>query len=246
MRLSILTLLISTGLNAAESPPPPGVIETWTCSYKPGKDIDDVLAARDYLVRQADRAGITLGPAYLWSLIKGEVPFDTLWLAPHADFAAFAAAADAQGGAAEMADVGARFDETGNCTARLGDVHTVFQKPGVEPTGDPVVISSFACTLKPGVVAEDIQDLRNHMRGTVDSLGDKAPNGIFTITPTTGGPNTPDFVSFSVVDSMTAYAEFLSAIRATGEGQSLVRHFNKILDCNQALWSSQQVITPAE
>ena len=57
--LALLTFafagVVSIGVNAEEAQPP-GVIETWTCSYNPGKDIDDVLAARDYYVKQAARS----------------------------------------------------------------------------------------------------------------------------------------------------------------------------------------------
>ena len=44
---------------AAEAPASV-VLESFACSYHAGKDLDDLLGARDYMVRQADRAGVEL------------------------------------------------------------------------------------------------------------------------------------------------------------------------------------------
>ena len=109
--------VVSFGVNAEEAQPP-GVLETWTCSYNTGKDIDDVLAARDYYVKQAAKAGVDIGPTYLWSLIKGDLPFDIVWLAPHQNLGAYAALSDAQAAAPELSDVTARFYSAATCTPR--------------------------------------------------------------------------------------------------------------------------------
>ena len=48
---------------AASSP----VLEAWECSYNPGKNLGDLMSARDYLVKQADKANIALKPLFVWS-----------------------------------------------------------------------------------------------------------------------------------------------------------------------------------
>ena len=70
----VLFTLMSTAAWAAEPPPPPMLAETWGCTYKSGKDMEDVLKARDYMVSQAEKAGLSLTDSYLWSLIKGNIP----------------------------------------------------------------------------------------------------------------------------------------------------------------------------
>ena len=89
------SLLAFTGAtaNAAEAQPP-GLLETFACNFHDGQDMDDLLSARDYFVRQAERAGITPRASYVWSRYKGGPDFDYVWLTVHQDLAAFAARAD--------------------------------------------------------------------------------------------------------------------------------------------------------
>ena len=54
----------------SHAPPPPGVMETYACMFNPGKDMDDLMAARDYYVKQAEKAGIKLGDEFVWTPIK--------------------------------------------------------------------------------------------------------------------------------------------------------------------------------
>jgi len=247
VQLTLPILIVASFSASAEEAQPPAVVETWTCSYNPGQDVDDLMAARDYYVRQAAKAGLSLGPAYMWSLVKGDVGFDLLWLAPHQNFAAFAAAVDAESAASEVADVQARFDQVATCTARIGTIQTVFQREGADNVGDgSTIISSSACSLKPGVEPADVEDLRGHISGVLGGIGDRAPNSVYTISPTTGGPNTPELVLFTVNDSMTSYANFTGSLFGTEEGQSLGRHFRAVADCSLALWTGQQVIAPPE
>jgi len=247
--LTFLTLpfLIALSFSAsAEEAQPPAVVETWACSYNPGKDIDDLMNARDYYVKQADKAGLSIGPAYLWSLLKGDVGFDTLWLAPHANFAAFAAAADAEAASSDMAGVEERFDQVATCTARIGTIQSVFQREGADDGDSSSIVSASACSLKPGVGASDLEDLNGHIAGVLGDMGDNAPNLVFALSPTTGGRNTPELVLFTVNDSLTTYANFTGSLFGSEAGQSLGRHLNNVADCNLALWTSEQVIAAPE
>lgn len=127
MQIALLTLAGGFAVNShAAEAQPPGLVEVWTCSYNAGKDINDLMAARDYYVKQAAKAGLSLGPVYLWSLIKGDVDFDIIWLEPHESPMAYAAAMDAETAAEEMADVQARFDAVGTCRALTGQLHNAF------------------------------------------------------------------------------------------------------------------------
>lgn len=250
LTLPLLGLLFFSASASAEEAQPPGAIETWTCSYNSGKDIDDLLGARDYYVKQAAKAGLSLGPAYLWSLFKGDVGFDTLWLEPHENFAAFAAAADAEAASSDMTGVQARFDQVATCTPRMGTIQPVFQREGTGDAGDDgdgnAIVSASACRLKPGVGPADLADLNRHIAGVLGEMGDNAPNVVYALSPTTGGQNTPDLVLFTVNDNLTSYANFTGALFGSEAGESLGRHLRNVADCNQALWISQRVIDAPE
>jgi hypothetical protein len=244
MTLPILAT-VSTGINAAEPPPAP-VMEAYTCNLNPGKDMDDLMAARDYYVKQADKAGIKLGASYLFSLFKGNLPFDLVWMTPHDSLAAFAAATEAEAASADMAGITARFDAVVDCTPNLNNLTPVFQKEGSAPDGEPAFISASACSINPGIGPVEVQDLRNHIADVVGSLGDAAPNLMFTLTPITSSPTGPEEILFAVHDSVSSWANFTTAVRSSPAGPSLGRHFQAVLDCDLALWNTQRVITPAE
>ena len=104
---------------AADAPPPPLMAETWGCSYKPGKDIDDLLKARDNLLKQAEKAGIDLPPSYMWSLIKGNVSYDTVWLNVHQNLGAFGANSDAWAASGLGEEVLDRFYDVSECSTGM-------------------------------------------------------------------------------------------------------------------------------
>lgn len=236
---------VSFGVNAAEAPPAP-VMEAYTCNFNDGKDMEDLMAARDYYVKQADKAGIKLGASYLLSLFKGSLPFDLVWMTPHDSLAAFAAATEAEAGSDDMAGVPARFDLVVDCTPNLNALTPVFEREGSAPDGEPSLVSAFACNTNHGVGPVDVQDLRNHIADVVGGLGDKAPSLMFTLSPITQGPTSADVIMFTVNDSLSAWADFTTAVRSSPGGPVLGRHFASVVDCNLALWNAQQVIAPAE
>jgi hypothetical protein len=249
LAIAVLPILAAVSFSAfaAEAPASPPVMETYTCSYNAGKDMDDLMSARDYYVKQAAKAGIELPASYVWSLSKGDLPFDLVWLTPHANMVAFAEASDAEAASSDMSGIGARFDAVVNCTAGLGALTPVFgTPPSPEGAGQAALVSGSACSIKHGMGAAEVQDLRDHIAGVVGSLGDNAPNFMFTLSPVTSGPNSPDILLFTVNESLTSYAKFREDIRTSEGGAMLGRHFNTVLDCSLALWNSQRVIAPAE
>ncbi|MCZ6860998.1 MAG: hypothetical protein O7I42_12120 [Alphaproteobacteria bacterium] len=113
--LMALGLAFSGFATQAADAPPSVLLETFACSYHDGKDMDDLLAARDYMVKQADKAGVSLAPSYVWSRFKGGPDLDTIWFTVHEDLTAFAAESEAFGAAPELAGVNARFGTVASC-----------------------------------------------------------------------------------------------------------------------------------
>lgn len=240
---SILTLSGAIA-NAEEAPPPPGITESFACSYNPGKDRDDLLAARDYYVRQAAKANIDLGLSVVLNQFKGSAPFDFAWLTFHQNLAAFGAATDAEAAAPELATVGARFDAVATCTANLGAIRPVFQDRSAMAE-DPTFIALNACSARGTMSAGDIQDLRGHINGTLGSMDSFKNVFMFSIQPITTNANSADVYLFTAHDNTTGWANRMSELRASEAGQSLGRHFEKTMECNTSLWQSERVIGDA-
>ena len=80
-------LVFSTSTIAGHHAPEasPGVLEAWECSYNTGKDLADLMSARDFLVKQADKDNITLEPSFVWSQYKGDAPIDFVWFTAHSN-----------------------------------------------------------------------------------------------------------------------------------------------------------------
>ena len=57
--LSTFVFSISTIADHHAPASQPGILEAWQCNYKPGKNYNDLMSARDYLVKRSAKAGIT-------------------------------------------------------------------------------------------------------------------------------------------------------------------------------------------
>ncbi len=241
MALALAFLGLAT--QAAEAPPSV-LLETFACSYHDGKDMDDLLAARDYMVKQADKADVSLAPSYLWSRYKGGPDLDTIWFSVHEDLTAFAAESEAFGAAPELAGVGARFGTVASCESNLSVARAIFQGSGIEegPPPGSAFISSNACMLRDGVDAGDLADLEGHINGVLGGISAYNKTTFISATPFTSGPNSADLYLFAINESQSAWAASVAAFQASAGGPALGRHFNAVLDCNTALWFSQQVV----
>jgi hypothetical protein len=235
-------LVFSTSTIAGHHAPAasPGVLEAWECSYNPGKDLADLMSARDYLVKQADKNNITLEPSFVWSQYKGDAPIDFVWFTAHSNLRAFGAAAD-RDAASGSSDVQDRFDAVANCTAGMGTVTPVIAPAAPSENNQGVLVSSSSCDLRHGASASDMKDLMRHAGQVLGGMGSNAPSGAYVIEPTTGS-NGADRYIFQTHANVTAWTNFIGALSGSPTGQELIRHRNKILDCDNSLWNGQMVV----
>lgn len=241
--LMVLGLTFSgTTIQAAEAPQSV-VLESFACNYHDGKDMDDLLAARDYMVKQADKAGVSLAPGYVWSSFKGGPGLDHIWFSVHQSLAEFAAESEAFGSVPELAGVNARFDAVASCESNLAMARPIFQgsqAPG--PSAEPAFISSNACMFRPGVDASALPDLESHINDVLGGMSEYNSTTLFSAMPMTQGPNSADIYLFGINGSQSAWAAGVTAFRSTPASQALGRHFASLLNCSSSLWFSQQVV----
>lgn len=246
LALVLLPMFAFAGFNvsadAHEAPPPPAVLETFFCNYSPGKDRDDLNAATSFYLKQAEKAGITPPSAFLWTHTNGAAPWDVLWHNVHDNLVAFGAADDAAAAAPEMAAVGARYDSVASCTSNLATVTPVIPPPAGSTPPDGGTLVTYACNFQPGMGPDALPDLASHVAAANKAIGDAGLNAAFQILPMISGPNTPDVVLVAGAGSTTAWANNLAALNTTPDGQSLVRHFNAVVDCGMNLWRQEQVV----
>ena len=239
--LSTFVFSISTIAGHHTPAPSPGVLEAWECSYNPGKDLADLMSARDYMVKQADKANITLEPSVVWSQYKGDAPIDFVWLTAHSNLLAFGAAADRDAAASELSGVQGRFDIVASCTAGMGIVTPIIAAAAPNENNEGVLISSSSCDLRHGANAADMKDLTRHAGQVFGAMGDNAPSGAYVIDPITGS-NAADRYLFQIHANVNTWTKFVGDLLGSPDGQELLRHRNKILDCDMSLWNGQVVV----
>ncbi len=106
-----------------------------------------------------------------------------------------------------------------------------------------VTLATYACNFRHGVGPDALPDLRNHIRGVNEGMGDAGLAAAFQIVPMTGdAATTSDVVFVAVAESTEAWANNLAMLNSTPAGQSLARHFNMVVDCGMNLWWSEQVV----
>ena len=231
---------------AADAPPPPAVLESFFCNWNPGKDMGDLMAARDGYVKAAEKAGLPLTNSFVWTRFKGISPAQVIWHNVHQNLDAWAAHEDAQYAVRDaMASAGQRLQDTMTCQPGLGTVRPVYVREGTEPGGDSV-ISVSACSVRHGISPANVNDLADHVAGVIGGLGDNGPNALYMISPMMSGADAPDVVLVGIHDSAAAWARVVGAVSGSEAGQRLGRHFNSTLDCTQSLWGSTQVVAIEE
>ena len=221
------------------------VREVFVCDYLDGKDLADVMSARDFYLKQAKKAGIEAPESFVWTPYKASVDFDLLWFSNYDSMASFAAQADAGAASPEMTAVQARFDTVVKCDSSLGMRNVIFDGGELAVT-PPAIITSNACNLQHGVSRDNLEDLWDHVRQVLGGK-DEYKNGIFySFTPVTTSARTPDLFLYGVSDTVTDWASKRGAFAGSEDGPALARHFEATLDCNNSLWFGQPVIPPQE
>lgn len=245
--LSVFGLGLGSTLMAAEPPPPPAIGETYACTYKEGKDFDDKLKVRDYMVAQMEKAELTKVPGYHMTQIKGMAPVDTLWMDVHPNLAAFGANSDAWDASGIGAGVEERFDAVEDCIPGLSALRAIHQQEDDDnESDDPNLAVTLACNFIHGKGPEHMDELVNHMGNVMAGMGADAPGFAYLRTPITRGQDFPDLFLSSVFDDMTHWTRYVGQLFTTDAGSSMRSHMDMVVDCNISMWRTEQVVTPDE
>lgn len=226
----------------------PMVREVYTCNFNDGKDMGDLMSARDFYLKQMEKAGQDAGDAFVWTPMKASIGADFLWFNNQGSLMDYAEGADAFNSSAEGQAAMERFNSVASCSSSLAMRRQIYQADGeMTPGADGAVINALACNYNRGSGPEDLADLGSHVARTVGAL-DLADGGSGYMTvPTVGaGPNTRDVYFYGVSASMKDWAQRNMALQASDGYASLGRHFENVLDCSSALFAGQRVVPPQE
>lgn len=248
LALLVASAITFTGLGAladSHEPPPQGVLESFMCSYLDGKDRGDLDSAIEYHLKQAEKAGITPVPAYLWTKFKGTADADMIWHNTYQSMTAFGTQMDAEAASSEIASANERYLSVVRCTPMLGKVTAVHLREGANNGSNNFVVS-YACKTHEPPNPADLRDLSRHISGVAGSMGESAANGTYWISPVTTDPTGPNAVYVNVFNNVSHWTAFDAQLTGTESGQMLLRHFGSMMSCATNMWGSEQVIGGAE
>ncbi len=232
-----LMLVLSLSLHA-------DVREAYICNYADGKDMDDLMSARDFYVKEAEKAGLEPATAFVWTPVKagGDRVPDVLWFNNYDDEIAFAKQSDAFAASAPMEKVNERFNSVMTCNSAIASREVVYNSGELTGSNPTVMIASTACMVRPDVSAENLEDLWSHVRAVLGRIDAYKNHLLYRTMPTTSGRNSPDLRLYSVNSDMTDWASKRAAFQASEATPQLMRHFQSTLDCNTSLWTGQRVV----
>jgi hypothetical protein len=238
-------MLAGVGLNVSadsHEPPPPAGLEGFFCTYNSGKDRDDLDSATEFYLKQAEKAGITAPPSYVWTHLKGTAPVDFIWLSVHESLVAYGEFSDAGAASSEMAEVLDRYDTVATCQPNLAvGVPVIAPDPDADAPAS-ATLATYACKIRGGGGTDVLGDLNGHIVDVNEAMGDAGLAAAFQLTPLTSDPQGPDVVLVAAAENTAAWTRYISGLNTSPGGQSLIRHFNAVLDCGMNLWISNQVI----
>jgi len=212
--------------------------EVFICNYDGGNGMDDLLKAKDFYLKQAEKAGAPTPPAFVWTPVKVGADIDFLWFNYHQSAADYGATADAWAASPEIQAALERFNDMSTCQSALFTQEQTYNG-GVELSTDAAYIQSSACNFRSG---SDLADLRSHITNYLDGAGTHKSFILFERSPVTSNQNTPDVRFASIHNNASEWAARFESINGTDEGQMLARHFNSVLDCTTSHWSSTNMV----
>ena len=229
--------IVGMSASAEDAPPQMAFVEAYQCTFNPDMGPADVMKARDYYVRQSEKAGIEPPDAFFWLEAIGDGPYDSVWFNVHENLAQFGAWRTANGNSDDMSDVLPRFYEVSTCTTALGTIEPL---AGEGASDDASFVSSIGCNVKDGITEADIQDLMNHGAAVVGAM-ENQPASSWLIDPFTGTGNA-DYYLISVFKNAEDWGNFISEFATSEAGQMYLRHRDTKAECALSLWDSQTVV----
>ena len=220
------------------------VREFYACNFQDGKGIDDLMAIRDVIAEQiekADNADLSNQVSLLWTPVKTNGQLDFLWFDMHENLNAMGRAASAFESSGGAAAVDALAAETVQCAAGIVTHEAIYQ--GDEPVGGPgpVLVESYRCELHPGKTVADAREAVDYWRGVIDDLDGYDSFAAYMQTPVVS-QSSADLYYFVVHADIAEYAARTSTYRTSKGGMEADSRFNAVHRCESGLWNGEVVV----
>ena len=237
----LLPLLFLFGHSNAQSQS--GMIrEYYACNYLEGKDINDLMAARDYMVEQI--GGNYEGTTFLWTPIKANNDFDFLWFNQYTNLSQWGSEIQALWNTPVYLDVIQRFESMSNCVTGMVTHVPIFEGGAFQVANNSgAIVESFACTLKDGGDLAGVNSAVEHWRQVVTGLGAHSNYNAFMQIPFVSSAGR-DVFYFGVYPDFEAYAAGTTTLQNSSDHTDVLALFARQHRCDSSLWEGRPIVQP--
>ena len=237
-----LPLVSLSGAAQAQTGQAGMVREYFACNYLPGKDMDDLMAARDFMVEQlGDDLATT---SFLWTPIMTDNQFDFLWFNQYDRVTDWGSGLQSLWGTARYEHIMQRFESMSDCVTGLVTHTPMFAGGSFQVTGSAAVVISFACNLKPGAQMSGVNDAVQHYTRVMSGMRSTHGNfNSFMQVPLVSSAGR-DVFFFGVYPDLEAYAAGTAALQNSSEYAAVQAHFGQLQRCDTSLWEGRPIVQP--
>lgn len=216
--------------------------EFFACNYLEGKDLDDLMAARDYAVeRMGDDWNAT---TFLWTPVMTDNELDFLWFNQYDSMEDWGNDMQGLWNTPRYNDIIGRFNSMSSCVSGIVTHNPMYQGGSFQPAsdGNPVVVS-FACSLRDGGTMQEVNSAVQHYQRVMNQLGTHSNFNSFMQTPVISSSGR-DVYFFGVYPSFQAYARGTATLTNSTDYASVSAHFQSQLQCATSLWEGRVIVQP--
>jgi hypothetical protein len=237
--------LLSTAALGAETGT---VVESFGCNLKPGKTLVDWRAVNDaFTAAASDIAALDHSMSGYLVPLRVTTPYDVAWVSSEQNLNGWARSIAAWLASAAGQSVDAQFAEVADCDSALWLSTPLHQGLADDPADNDDVIEFYACRLREGKTATDIEAVNRSWQAAVAALKARVPSfGGFSTSAWTPlyATTTGDVFYWVVNDDLETFARDNSTWLTSAEGQAADAMTYSVLDCDAELWAGTRILRP--
>lgn len=249
-QLLTLVLLIGSAQAIADAHlAGPGITETFTCEFNPGKNADDLLAAVDHFNKQLDKIDSEAIDQYFAALLfplRATVPTpgydDYGWIGYWPNLQTMGRGLTAYYGSEAGQAADQRLAEVSQCRSNTWlRTPLIDNYPDDDATPDADAVELYFCTFRDGT---DMAAVEAAEAGFVAANGE-ASIAVDRWTPFIA--NTPlDLIYLVAHEDISSFTGFNTKWQFSDTGQANLAQFNAVMNCEGGLFTGRVIHQPAD
>ena len=248
MKKSFFSVLLATlmflnagnSVFAAETDPVAGI---WTCSFLPGKDMQDLMTWRDFYAAQLeelDSEEAKSVTAFMWTPRFMGADVDFVWFEYHENLNVSSRAIAAYDASGIGASVDGMWESIVDCQSSQSFRRQIYAGDRFNVT-PPVIVESFRCVFKPGMGFDDVQGALVAWSSVLDQLPQTDQFMAYMFTPFHSASEF-DVSFYGVYDNIIDYGAMTTDYLTSADGQRMDARWREIQRCESRLWNANRMM----